>query len=71
MKPACGPEPIGNLDEDTTDEITTLLEQLWRDLGLTLVLVTHDSAVVGRAQRIAIMNKGRLSIRQDTWRTAN
>jgi putative ABC transport system ATP-binding protein len=63
-------EPTGNLDEDTRDEITTLLE-LWRDLGLTLVLVTHDSAVARRAQRIAIMNKGRLSIRQDTRRAAN
>ena len=64
-------EPTGNLDEDTRDEITELLGRLWRDLGLTLVLVTHDSAVVRRAQRIAVMNKGRLSIRQDTRRAAN
>jgi len=64
-------EPTGNLDEDTRDEITTLLEQVWRDLGLTLILVTHDSAVARRAQRIAIMNKGRLSIRHDTRRAAN
>src|SRR5215469_6164926 len=64
-------EPTGNLDEDTRDEITALLEKLWRGLGLTLVLVTHDSAVVGRAQRVAIMNKGRLSIRQDTRPAAN
>ena len=64
-------EPTGNLDEDTRDEITALLERLWRGLGLTLVLVTHDSAVARRAQRVAIMNKGRLSIRQDTRRSAN
>ena len=64
-------EPTGNLDEDTRDEITELLGRLWRDLGLTLVLVTHDSAVARRAQRIAVMNKGRLSIRQDTRRAAN
>jgi putative ABC transport system ATP-binding protein len=64
-------EPTGNLDEDTRDEITTLLEQLWRGLGLTLVFVTHDSAVAGHAQRVAIMNKGRLSFRQDTRRAAN
>jgi putative ABC transport system ATP-binding protein len=61
-------EPTGNLDEDTRDEITALLEQLWRRLGLTLVLVTHDSAVARRAQRVAIMQNGRLSIRQDTRR---
>jgi len=64
-------EPTGNLDQDTRDEITALLEKLWRGLGLTLVLVTHDSAVAGRAQRVAIMNKGRLSIRQDTRPAAN
>ncbi len=64
-------EPTGNLDEDTRDEITALLEKLWRDLGLTLILVTHDSAVARRAQRVAIMNKGRLSIRRDTRRAAN
>jgi putative ABC transport system ATP-binding protein len=63
-------EPTGNLDEDTRDDITALLEGLWRDLGLTLVLVTHDSSVARRAQRVAIMNKGRLSIRQDTRRAA-
>lgn len=63
-------EPTGNLDEDTRDEITALLEGLWRDLGLTLVLVTHDSSVARRAQRVAIMHKGRLSIRQGTRRTA-
>ncbi len=62
-------EPTGNLDEDTRDEITGLLERLWRQLGLTLVLVTHDSAVARRAQRVAVMNKGRLSIRQDTRRS--
>ena len=64
-------EPTGNLDEDTRDEITALLARLWRDLGLTLVLVTHDSTVARHAQRVAIMHKGRLSIRQDTRRPAN
>jgi len=64
-------EPTGNLDQDTRDEITALLENLWRGLGLTLVLVTHDSAIAGRAQRMAIMNKRRLSIRKDTRPAAN
>jgi len=61
-------EPTGNLDEDTRDEIISLLERLWRDLGLTLVLVTHDSFVARRAQRVAVMQNGKLSIRQDTRR---
>jgi putative ABC transport system ATP-binding protein len=59
-------EPTGNLDEDTRDEIIGLLGQLWRELGLTLVLVTHDSSLARQAQRAGVMSKGRLTIRQDT-----
>jgi putative ABC transport system ATP-binding protein len=59
-------EPTGNLDEGTRDEIMNLLDQLWRDLHLTMVLVTHDSTVARRAQRIGVMKNGKLSIRQDT-----
>jgi putative ABC transport system ATP-binding protein len=59
-------EPTGNLDEGTRDEIIGLLERLWQDLGLTLILVTHDSSVARRAQRVGIMQNGKISIRQDT-----
>ncbi|HYZ54781.1 MAG TPA: ATP-binding cassette domain-containing protein, partial [Streptosporangiaceae bacterium] len=48
-------EPTGNLDEDTRDEIMALLEKSWRDHGLTMVVVTHDSSVARRAQRIGVM----------------
>jgi putative ABC transport system ATP-binding protein len=61
-------EPTGNLDEATRDEIIALLEKLWRDLGLTLVLVTHDSSLARRAQRVGVMSKGRLTIRQEVRR---
>jgi putative ABC transport system ATP-binding protein len=59
-------EPTGNLDEGTRDEIIGVLEGLWQDRGLTLVLVTHDSVVARRAQRVGIMQNGKISIRQDT-----
>jgi len=59
-------EPTGNLDEGTRDEIIGLLESLWRERGLTLVLVTHDSSMARRAQRVGIMRNGKLKIRQDT-----
>jgi putative ABC transport system ATP-binding protein len=59
-------EPTGNLDEDTRDDIIGLLEKLWQDLHLTLVLVTHDSSIARRAQRVGIMQSGKISIRQDT-----
>jgi putative ABC transport system ATP-binding protein len=51
-------EPTGNLDTDTRDEIIALLEKLWRERGLTLILVSHDSAVTRRAQRVAVMDRG-------------
>jgi putative ABC transport system ATP-binding protein len=57
-------EPTGNLDEDTRDDIVGLLEQLWRERGLTLVLVTHDSGIARRAQRVGVMEGGRLIITQ-------
>jgi putative ABC transport system ATP-binding protein len=55
-------EPTGNLDTGTRDEIMALLETLWRERGLTLVVVTHDSEVSKRAQRVATMEAGELSI---------
>jgi putative ABC transport system ATP-binding protein len=53
-------EPTGNLDETTRDEIIALLAELVRNRGLTLVIVTHDSTVAARAQRIGQMRDGRL-----------
>jgi putative ABC transport system ATP-binding protein len=57
-------EPTGNLDEDTRDEIIDLLDTMWRERGLTMVFVTHDSSVARRAQRIGVMKNGRLTIKQ-------
>jgi len=53
-------EPTGNLDEETRDEIMDLLEGLWRDRGLTVVIVTHDTAVARRAQRRLHIKHGRV-----------
>jgi putative ABC transport system ATP-binding protein len=56
-------EPTGNLDQDTRDEIINLLEKLWRERGLTLILVTHDAAIAQRAQRVGVMNEGLFTVR--------
>jgi putative ABC transport system ATP-binding protein len=61
-------EPTGNLDEGTRDEIIGLLERRWRQDHLTMVLVTHDSSIARRAQRLGVMRNGKLSIKQDTRR---
>ncbi len=44
-------EPTGNLDAQTAKEIEQLLFQLNRELGTTLVLVTHDSTLAQQCQR--------------------
>ncbi|MCB7137065.1 ABC transporter ATP-binding protein [Cellulosimicrobium marinum] len=53
-------EPTGNLDEATRDEIVDLLEGLWKEQGLTVVMVTHDSVVAKRAQRRLRIADGRV-----------
>jgi len=57
-------EPTGNLDEDTRDEIIGLLEKLWQDNGLTMVIVTHDTSIARRAQRLGTMRNGKLTVKQ-------
>ncbi|GAB2477413.1 ABC transporter ATP-binding protein [Xylanimonas ulmi] len=54
-------EPTGNLDEHMRDEIVELLEGLWRDQGLTVVMVTHDSWVAKRAKRRLRIADGRVT----------
>ena len=53
-------EPTGNLDSESAQQIMELLLQLHRDLGVTLVLVTHDMAIAERASRIIRMKDGRV-----------
>jgi putative ABC transport system ATP-binding protein len=63
-------EPTGNLDVDTRDDIISLLDRLWRERGLTLVLVTHDGYVARLAQRVGVMKQGQLSIERDSTSSA-
>lgn len=54
-------EPTGNLDESMRDEILRVLEGLHAE-GLTLVVVTHDSAVAARAGRRLRLAKGTVTV---------
>ncbi len=56
-------EPTGNLDEQTRDDIVNLLESLWRERGITIIFVTHDSTIARRAERTLWIKKGQLSVR--------
>jgi len=51
-------EPTGDLDRTTGAEILALLEQLNRELGKTILLVTHDPKAAEKARRIVHLEKG-------------
>ena len=53
-----GDEPTGNLDSERGEEILALIQQLRKDLGLTVILVTHDPKVANRADRTLTMVDG-------------
>jgi ABC-type lipoprotein export system ATPase subunit len=54
-------EPTGALDSKTADDIITLIEELNREQGQTIVMVTHDAAVGRRCDRLVSMTDGRIS----------
>jgi putative ABC transport system ATP-binding protein len=58
-------EPTGNLDESTRDEIMDVLERLWKEQGLTFVMVTHDSTLARKAPRLATLRKGRITVKEN------
>jgi putative ABC transport system ATP-binding protein len=51
-------EPTGDLDRTTADEILSILQVLNRDLGKTIVMVTHDPAAAQYARRALHLDKG-------------
>lgn len=53
-------EPTGDLDRRTADEVLTLLQQLNRDFGKTVVMVTHDPKAAEYARRTVHLDKGTL-----------
>ncbi len=63
---ACGPEvlladePTGNLDTATSKQVLDLIRQLRNQLGLTVIMVTHDLAIAARADHRLHIVDGRL-----------
>lgn len=53
-------EPTGNLDAATGEDVIRLLEELNRERGTTLVLVTHDPSLAERARRTIRLADGRV-----------
>jgi putative ABC transport system ATP-binding protein len=53
-------EPTGNLDSARTEEVMRLLQQLNRERGITIVMVTHEPDVAAFAQRNLVFKDGRI-----------
>jgi len=54
-------EPTGELDTATSAEVFGALRTVNRDLGVTIVVVTHDPAVSGQVERTVAIRDGRTS----------
>ena len=53
-------EPTGDLDEDTEAEIMRLFKEINREQGVTIILITHNLELAGKAKRKMRMSKGRI-----------
>ncbi len=52
-------EPTGDLDRKTADEILSMLQLLNREMGKTIIMVTHDPEAARYASRVLHLDKGR------------
>jgi len=53
-------EPTGNLDAETGKQIMGVLENLHRNHGQTIVMVTHDRTIARQADRVMVLREGKL-----------
>jgi putative ABC transport system ATP-binding protein len=53
-------EPTGNLDSKSATEIALLLQQVARDWGRSVLMVTHDPRIASFAQRLVLMKDGKI-----------
>ena len=63
-------EPTGNLDRATGEEVLQLFAQLRDELGITIVVVTHDPEVAARADREIHLVDGLVARHADAWTAA-
>src|SRR5215469_14763438 len=54
-------EPTGELDSLTAQDLISLLRQINKELGQTIILVTHDTGVAARVDRTLAIRDGRIS----------
>ena len=55
-------EPTGNLDSQTELEVISLLKSCVQDFGQTLVMITHDETIAQMADRVIVIEDGRVKV---------
>lgn len=53
-------EPTGNLDSATSTDVMNVLTDLNHNLGITIVLVTHETDIAGYARRVVVLKDGKV-----------
>jgi lipoprotein-releasing system ATP-binding protein len=56
-----GDEPTGNLDTETTDQVYRLFRKINKDLGTTLIIVTHNDDIAAKSDRVIQLTDGNIS----------
>lgn len=56
-----GDEPTGNLDTETTEHVYELFRQVNKDLGTTVLIVTHNDKIAAKSDRVIEMTDGNIS----------
>jgi len=53
-------EPTGALDSRTSDDIVSLIKKIWKEQGITVIMVTHDDALAKEANRVIRVADGKI-----------
>lgn len=53
-------EPTGALDSKTSKDIMSLIQRVWREQGITVIMVTHDDSLANQANRIIRVADGKI-----------
>ena len=53
-------EPTGNLDDETAEVVISLLDELVRSEGSTMIMATHSARLAETCDRVVALHKGRL-----------